>query len=117
MMAELRFPAMVVLLSRRIKILQDLSDGDGVGVPLGEVAASGFCLLFFASFGPGALFVGVGVASGFGGPPIPGGEGAAFSGPVASASAVELLLGCRFQSEMRAPAPPLAGRVCGGWRT
>lgn len=75
MTAELRFPAMVVLLSRRIKILQDLSDGDGVGVPLGEVAASGFCLLFFASFGPGALFVGVGVASGFGGPPIPGGEG------------------------------------------
>ena len=43
---------------------QDLSDGDGVGVPLGEVAAVGFCFLFFALFD-------LGVASGF----VPGSEG------------------------------------------
>ena len=52
---------------RRIKLLQDLSDDDGIVALLGEVVAFGFCLLFFASFGSGPLLVAVGVASGTGG--------------------------------------------------
>jgi len=42
---------------RRIKLLQDLSDDDGVVARLGEVVAFGFCLLSFAFCGSGPLFV------------------------------------------------------------
>ena len=61
--------------SRRIKLLQDLSDDNGIVALLGEVVAFGFCLLSFAFCGSGALFVSGGVAGGTGGFPFLGGEG------------------------------------------
>ena len=60
---------------RRIKLLQDLSDDDGIVALLGEVVAFGFCLLSFAFCGSGPFFVSVGVAGGTGGFPFLGDEG------------------------------------------
>ncbi|CAO2047494.1 unnamed protein product [Urochloa humidicola] len=80
MAAELRFPAVALLLVRRIKRLQSFSDGDGngFGVVFGEDAARSFCCLYFGPDGQVDFSEGAGEAGGFGGFLFSGGGGGAF---------------------------------------
>ncbi|CAN6282555.1 unnamed protein product [Urochloa humidicola] len=81
MAAELRFPAVALLLVRRIKRLQSFSDGDGngFGVVFGEDAARSFCCLYFGPDGQVDFSEGAGEAGGFGGFLFSGGGGGGMS--------------------------------------